>query len=541
VRPVPCQADSRQDSIPDIMEPPSARNMRADPVDPRPNTEAHQSLSGIVPADDLKRKSVRGGAATVLGQGAGMALQIGTTVVLARLLSPTDYGLQSMVLTLTAFFSLFKDAGLSVATVQRETLTHEHISTLFWINLALGAFLTVVVAASSPFLAAFYKDPRLLWITVASSSIFLFNSLSVQHKALLDRTMRFSTSVKVDILSATMGSAIAIVMAVLGFGYWSLICQNISLPIVGTVATWIAIPWMPGRPRWTAELRSMVRFGGTVTLNSLVVYVAYNTEKILLGRFWGAAPLGIYTRAYQLATLPVQQLTGAAHIVAFSVLSRMQAEAQRLQRAYLKSLSMIVSLTIPVVISTALFSDEIVMIVLGPRWVGVATVLRLLSPTVLVLALINPFSWFLNSTGRVARSLKIALLIAPVVILGVLVGLHYGPAGVAVGYSTAMLLLFVPTVAWAIYGTGITAHDYWDAIKRPLISGVLGGVTGWLVRFALHGALSPLAMLIFGLTLSFAVYAGTLLFVMGQKEFFGDLLSHLFQRNRTLPAKSEGE
>lgn len=541
MRPVPCQADSRQDSIPDIMEPPSARNMRADPVDPRPNTEAHQSLSGIVPADDLKRKSVRGGAATVLGQGAGMALQIGTTVVLARLLSPTDYGLQSMVLTLTAFFSLFKDAGLSVATVQRETLTHEHISTLFWINLALGAFLTVVVAASSPFLAAFYKDPRLLWITVASSSIFLFNSLSVQHKALLDRTMRFSTSVKVDILSATMGSAIAIVMAVLGFGYWSLICQNISLPIVGTVATWIAIPWMPGRPRWTAELRSMVRFGGTVTLNSLVVYVAYNTEKILLGRFWGAAPLGIYTRAYQLATLPVQQLTGAAHIVAFSVLSRMQAEAQRLQRAYLKSLSMIVSLTIPVVISTALFSDEIVMIVLGPRWVGVATVLRLLSPTVLVLALINPFSWFLNSTGRVARSLKIALLIAPVVILGVLVGLHYGPAGVAVGYSTAMLLLFVPTVAWAIYGTGITAHDYWDAIKRPLISGVLGGVTGWLVRFALHGALSPLAMLIFGLTLSFAVYAGTLLFVMGQKEFFGDLLSHLFQRNRTLPAKSEGE
>jgi O-antigen/teichoic acid export membrane protein len=348
----------------------------------RPNGEAQPGLSDIPEASELKGKSVRGGAATVLGQGMGIALQIGTTIVLARLLSPTDYGLQSMVLTLTAFFSLFKDAGLSVATIQRETLTHEQISTLFWINLALGAFLTIIVAASSPFLAAFYKDPRLLWLTVASASIFLFNSLSVQHKALLDRAMRFSTSVKIDILSATIGSAIAIAMAALGCGYWSLICQNISLPIVGTAATWIAMPWVPGRPRWTAELRSMVRFGSTVTLNSVIVYVAYNTEKILLGRFWGAAPLGIYTRAYQLATLPVQQLTGAVHVVAFSVLSRMQSEAQRLQRAYLKSLTLIVSLTIPVVISTALFSDEIVLIMLGRKWMGVAAVLRLLSPTV---------------------------------------------------------------------------------------------------------------------------------------------------------------
>jgi PST family polysaccharide transporter len=504
----------------------------------RPNGEAQPGLSDIPEASELKGKSVRGGAATVLGQGMGMALQIGTTVVLARLLSPTDYGLQSMVLTLTAFFSLFKDAGLSVATIQRETLTHEQISTLFWINLALGAFLTIIVAASSPFLAAFYKDPRLLWLTVASASIFLFNSLSVQHKALLDRAMRFSTSVKIDILSATIGSAIAIVMAALGCGYWSLICQNISLPIVGTAATWIAMPWVPGRPRWTAELRSMVRFGSTVTLNSVIVYVAYNTEKILLGRFWGAAPLGIYTRAYQLATLPVQQLTGAVHVVAFSVLSRMQSEAQRLQRAYLKSLTLIVSLTIPVVISTALFSDEIVLIMLGRKWMGVAAVLRLLSPTVLFFALINPFSWFLRATGRVGRSLKIAFLICPVVILGILAGLDRGPVGVAVGYSTAMVLLFVPVVAWAIYRTGITIGDYWGAIKSPLISGFLGGVTGLVVKVALHNALPPLAMLIFGLALSFAVYAVVLLFVMGQKEMFADLLSHLFQRNRTLPAAS---
>jgi len=517
---------------------PSEGIVATDTTVPRERSEAERVLSGKTTAGELKGKSVRGGAVTVLGQGVGMALQIGTTIVLARLLSPTDYGLQSMVLTLTAFFSLFKDAGLSVATVQRETVTREQISTLFWINLALGALLTILVAASAPFLAAFYKDPRLLWLTVASASIFLFNSLSIQHKALLDRAMRFSTGVKIEMLSGIIGAVIAVSMAALGCGYWSLICQNISLPVVGTIATWIAMPWLPGRPRWTAELRSMVRFGGTVTLNGFVVYVAYNTEKILLGRFWGAAPLGIYTRAYQLATLPVQQLIGAVHMVAFSALSRMQGEVQRLHRAYLKSLSLIVSLTIPVVISTALFSDEVVLLVLGRKWMEVAVVLRLLSPTVLVFALINPFSWFLRATGRVGRSLNIAFLICPVVVLGILAGLHRGPAGVAVGYSAAMVLLFVPVVAWAIYRTGITAGDYWDAVKPPLISGILGGTTGWLFKIAFHSALPPVAGLVCGLILSFVVYAGVLLYVMDQKAMFVDLLSHLFRRSRPLPAES---
>ena len=492
-----------------------------------PNLEGQPVPVSIPASSEFKQKSVRGGALTLLGQGVGMALQIGTTVILARLLLPSDYGLQSMVLTLTAFFSLFKDAGLSVATIQRENLTHEQISTLFWVNIGLGILLTIIVASAAPFLATFYKEPRLFWITVASASIFFFNSLSVQHRALLDRSMRFATNVKIDILCSTASAIIAIGMAALGYGYWSLICQNISLPLIGTAAVWIAIPWMPGKPRWTSELKSMVRFGGTVTLNSVVVYIAYNIEKVLLGRYWGAAPLGIYTRAYQLATLPVQQLIGAVHSVAFSVLSRMQGEAERLKRAYLKSLSLIVSLTIPIVISSGLFAEEIVRVVLGPKWLGAASVLQMLAPTVMFLALVNPFSWFLRSTGQVARSLKIAFLICPVVILGIVAGLHYGPRGVAMGYSSAMALLFVPVVAWATYGTGITARAYWDAVKKPITAGALGGVVAWLFRLSIANNLAPLPLLAAELTISSLAYAAILLFVLGEKEFFWDLVKQL--------------
>jgi O-antigen/teichoic acid export membrane protein len=500
------------------------------------NNGVQQGIAGISEASELKRKSVRGGAAIVLNQGVVMGLQIVTTIVLARLLSPADYGLQAMVLTLTGFFSLFRDAGLSVASVQRETLSREQVSTLFWINQAIGVSLMIVVAASAPLVAAFYKDPRLYWITIASATIFFLHSLSIQHRALLDRAMRITTSVKIDILACTIGAAVAIVMAALGYGYWALICQNIALPLVGTLAVWIAMPWMPGKPRWTPELRSMVRFGSTVTLNSFIVYVAYNAEKVLLGRYWGSAPLGLYGRAYQLTNLPVQQLTGSMGSVAFPMLSRLQGDPVRLQRSHLKVHSLVVSLTVPVVITCALFADEIVRLMLGPKWNGAAPIVRYLAPTMLVFALLNPFSWFLRATGRVARSLKAALVICPVVIVGVAVGLHWGPTGVAIGYSAAMVLLYVPMVAWSKYKTGITTADYIDAIKRPLIAGAVSGLAGWAVGYLNHGFLRPVVLLGVEVTVSFVVYGVILLFVMGQKAMYTDLIREALGRNRSAAA-----
>jgi O-antigen/teichoic acid export membrane protein len=507
-------------------------------VVPGQNAKMQQGLSAVPAPPEFKARAVRGGAATVLGQGVNMALQVGTMIILARLLSPTDYGLQAMVLTLTNFLSLFKDAGLSAASIQRENLTHEEISTLFWINVAVGTFLAILLASVAPLLADFYKEPRLLRITLASASIFVFNSLGVQHIALLNRTMRFGAWVKIDVSANVIGATVAIGMAALGFGYWSLICQNISIPIAAMTGSWIAMPWLPGRARWTPALRSMVRFGGTVTLNSIVTYVAYNTEKVLLGRFWGAASLGLYSRAYQLVSLPVQQLMGAVGAVAFPILSRMQTDAERLRRSYLKSHSVVVAITVPVVISCALFANEIVRILLGEKWIRVALILRLLSPTILVWALINPISWLLRSTGRVVRSLKIALLICPVVILGVVIGLSRGPAGVALGYSLAMVLLAVPAVAWAIHGTGITNRDYWDCIKRPLLAGAIAGVTAWLIQFFFKNALTSVPLLAIESIFFCAAYGGFLLFVMGQKDFYVDLAKHILNRREPSPVEA---
>src|SRR5437667_1209233 len=172
---------------------------------------------------DLKRESVVGGIAAVSAQGAKFVVQTATTMVLARLLSPEDFGLIGMVVVVIGFLGLFRDAGLGMATVQRLEVTHEQTSTLFWINVAVGAILAALCAALAPLLVSFYHEPRLYWVVVVSGAMFMFNGLSAQHSALLQRGMQFVTQAKIDVLSLAAGSGTGVVMALLGCRYWSLV------------------------------------------------------------------------------------------------------------------------------------------------------------------------------------------------------------------------------------------------------------------------------------------------------------------------------
>jgi O-antigen/teichoic acid export membrane protein len=499
-------------------------------------SSAYQALARPTVVD-LKRKSVVGGLAAVSAQGAKFVLQTGTTIVLARLLSPQDFGLQGMVVAFTGFLAFFRDAGLGAATVQRAEVSQEQISALFWVNVAVGAFLAALCAGLAPVMVSFYHEPRLYWMAIVSGAGFIFSGLAAQHQALLQRGMRFVTAAKIDVLSLVVSSGTGIVMALLGCRYWSLVGLAMASSLVGTAAVWIAVPWLPERPHRRAGIRSMLRFGWKATCTNLVVFFAWNSEKILLGRFWGADALGLYGRAYQLATLPVLQLNSAVTGVAFPALSRIQHDAGRLARSFLRAFSLLISLTIPITISCALFAEEIVRVVLGAKWAEAAPIFRLLAPVALVFAVANPLSWLVLSTGRAGRALSISATTTPLVILGIILGLSHGPKGVALGYSLAMTLLVVPIAAWSKLGTGITWGDLWGAARQPLLAGVLAGAAGLIVRIVPGGRLAPIPYLMVGLGMVLGVYAWVLLIVLGQKGLYLDLLSQL--RNRTAPKGEE--
>lgn len=444
---------------------------------------------------------------------------------------PEEFGLVGMVTAVTGLLGLFKDAGLSMVTVQRDTITEEQVSTLFWVNMAVGATLGLLSLAIAPILVYFYHEPRLFWVTVALGTGFVFDAASQQHQALLQRRMRFVALSGIGIFTWLGGISVGIAMAVGGFGYWALVGMAVVMPVIGMVISWMVTSWVPGVPRRGVGIRSMLHFGGALTLNSFIVYLGNNVEKVLLGRFWGPESLGVYGRAYQLINLPRENINSAIGGVAIPALSRLQGDPIRLRTYFLKGYALVLALTIPVTVVCLIFAEEIIYILLGPKWMGAVVIFRLLAPAVLVMSMINPLGWLLWSTGMVRRSLNIALIVAPSSIVGYVAGLRFGPSGVALGYSIMMMLLLVPMILWAIQGSRISRRDVLQTVSRPCISGIVAGAIAFGVNIYFGVFLSPVLRLILGSTVLLGSYLCLLLFVMGQKEMYLDILRELRKRS----------
>jgi PST family polysaccharide transporter len=409
------------------------------------------------------------------------------------------------------------------------TVTEEQTSTLFWINILVGAILTAVTLVLAPVVATFYHEPRLFWLTSVVATGFLFNAAGIQHSALLQRQMRFTALSLIDIGSWIVGTAIAIGAAKAGYGYWALVAMTVTLPATTTIALWLTSAWVPGRPRSRAGIRSMMRFGGTITLNGLVVYIASNFEKVLLGRFWGAEAIGIYGRAYQLARIPTDSLNTAVGEVAFSALSRLQDDPIRLKSYFLKGYSLVLALTLPATLACGLFADDMIAVLLGPKWKDAVVVFRLLAPTILVFAIANPLAWLVSSIGLVGRGLKMSLVIAPIMIAGYLVGLPHGPRGVAFAYSAVMTLWIIPVIVWSVHGTVISVRDIMVTVSRPLVSSIVAA--GFALALRLFYDEPSLPRLVLESVVLLSAYLGMLLYVMGQKPFYMDLLRQLIGRS----------
>jgi len=481
--------------------------------------------------NDLKEKTIRGGFARMCAQAANFVLRFGSLVILARLLGPKDFGLVGMVTAFTGVLNLFRDFGLSSAAVQRNTVTEEQISTLFWINIFVGAVLGLAALALAPAVAAFYHEPRLLAVMMVLAAGFVFNAAGVQHVVLLQRQMRFSAMAVINTIALIVGTGIAVFGAKAGYGYWALVAMTVSVPLISTIGFWIATGWIPGMPQRRAGIRSMMRFGGTLTLNGLVVYIANNMDKVLLGRFWGVNAVGIYGRAYQLINIPTDNLNSAVGEVAFSALSRLQDDPTRLRSYFLKGYSLVLALTLPITTTCALFAEDVTFVLLGPKWKDAATIFRLLSPTILVFAIANPLSWVLSAMGLVGRNLKIALLIAPTMIAGYALGLPYGAQGVAFGYSAVLTLWLVPLCAWCVHGTVISLRDVWSAVSRPLASSIVAGVVAFGARLVFPQSSSRLGLLVFETAVLLVTYVAVLLFITGRESVYFNLFRELTTRS----------
>jgi O-antigen/teichoic acid export membrane protein len=432
---------------------------------------------------DLKAQSVRGGAFSVIAQVSQVLLQSISTVVLARLLTPTDFGLVAMVTAVTVIAAGFADLGLTEATIQRREITHSQVSTLFWINVAMGLFLTLVTAGMAPVLAEFYREPKLIGITLVASISFLIGGLRGQHNAILKRQMRFKSVAIRDITSSLLGVFVAIGLAFYGAGYWAILALPLTLNLTQLVMSWLMVSWRPGLPRLDPEIRTMVSFGGNVALSYVIFNWVRNADNILIGRYWGAGPLGLYSRAFNLLTLAISQITAPTCSVAIPALSRIQGEAELFARYYLKIVNLIVWIIAPLFGFLFVAATPVIVLVLGAKWREAAPVFQILTISALGQLLLESTLWLFVSRGQSGRLLKLMLIISPLLISGFAIGLPFGITWVAVSLSVVLLAIIPWILQFTFRGTNLTLTRLGKAILWP-VSLSLSGIC--FAEFAMH-------------------------------------------------------
>ena len=391
---------------------------------------------------DLRNRSVRGGLLTLTSQGAQFLMQSIATVVLARLLTPADFGLVAMVTAIMGLGQAFADFGLSEATIQHPEITHRQVSTLFWINVAIGLTLTLITAALAPVLVWFYHEPRLRGITFLASLTFLIGGLRVQHDALLRRQMRFLALAIRDVVSYAIAVPVAITLAWRGAGYWVLLALPLTMNLTRMSLSWLMVRWIPGLPRRDDKVRSLMTFGGNVAASYLIFNLNRSADTVLIGWYWGAGPLGLYSRAYNLLMLPARQLGAPARSVAIPAFSRVQGDPDRLARYYLQTVNLIMWITAPIFGFLFVAAEPVIILTLGNRWREAAPVFQILAIFALGQLLFESTIWLFVSRGQSRRLLKLLLIISPIIVVSYAIGLPFGIKGVALSGSLVLLVIF---------------------------------------------------------------------------------------------------
>lgn len=429
----------------------------------------------------LKRRAVVSGAATFVARGCKFLLQLAATVVLARLLTPEDYGLFAVVFTVITFFSLFKELGGATATVQSAEINHRQVSALFWVSVALGCALALASAAVAPAVGWLYGEPSIAWMMLALAAGFVLTGLGEQHRALLRRQMRFGALASIEVLSFIAGVIVAVASALRGAGYWSLVLMHLTTWAGEAVGAWVMCGWRPGRPARRAGVRRLLAFGGHMTGYEVVCYVARHADNLLVGWFWGARQLGFYDKAYQLLLLPVQQFALPMASVAVPVLSRLQDEPGRFREYFQRCVLLPAALGMPLVAFLFVTADRAIPFVLGPQWVDSVPLFRALAPAAFFGTFNSGMGWVMISLGRTRRQLKWSIFVSALTVASFLVGVRWGTVGVAAAFSACRMATLIPTLVFVCKGSPLSWVEVFKTIMRPALAAAVAALALSLV------------------------------------------------------------
>ncbi|WP_206245189.1 lipopolysaccharide biosynthesis protein [Novosphingobium terrae] len=405
------------------------------------------------------------GGALMLGsaQAVKFACQLASTVILSRLLAPTDFGLFAMLMPLVWFVMMIQDFGLSNAVITVPDVSKSHETTLFLINIGLSVFLAGTLAAASPLIGVFYGTTAVVNLAVVLSGTIVLSGLSTLQFAILTRDLRFGAMTIAEIGGAVGGLLASIIVAIMHPSSWALVASVIGNMSVGLICGWGATRWTPGRPARLSEVKHLLAFGGGIASANISNYIARNADNILIGRYLGAQPLGFYDRAYKLLLFPLMQIVSPLSRTVVPILSRLANDGPRYKAAYRRASNQIMLIAIPGMAVLVVMADELIPLAMGRQWSSVVPIFRWLGLAGMYMPLSQTLPWLLVSQQRTRELSTVMAMHTAVCVIAFVVGLQFQVTGVAASFALTDLFVGLPLMILYVGRSGPISA--WDLVK----------------------------------------------------------------------------
>jgi O-antigen/teichoic acid export membrane protein len=404
---------------------------------------ATQSISADLDTSDLRGKVRSGLGWKMLQVGLGQGTEVLISIVLAHLLTPSDFGLAGFAIVFSGIALALTDVGLGAALVRRKTLTEEDRSTAFWVTAAAGVALTIVGIGISPLIANFFSDPQVMPLFAVLSVSFLFSSLGQTQTALLTREMSFRSLELRRIAATVVGAIFALICALAGLGAWAIIAQIVMTSIVSTVVLWTVSPWRPRLVFSRERFRTLGSFGVKTLGMRMSGWINTNVDNLLVGRVLGSTALGIYAVAYNIMYLPTSYIISPLLDVLYAAFARLHDNPRRLGDLWLRVNNVAGSVLVPTYLGLAAVAPDFVPAILGPHWNAAIPVLQLLSLGGALSSLQAFNGQVYQALGRPGLFLRFLIFATVVTLIAFVIGLEWGIVGVAGSYAVSRAIMLI--------------------------------------------------------------------------------------------------
>ncbi len=455
----------------------------------------------------LRERTLHGLAWSAAGNAFLYLARFSAAVVLARLLVPADFGLVAMAVAVIGFLQVLTREGFDAALVHRPEADDRALCSAFWGGLALGCALAALGVAAAPWVAAFYGEPGVAPLVRILSLHFVLDSLGLVPRALLRRSLDFRAITLVDGSAHASAGLLAIALALVGFGVWSLAAQSLLAGALAAAAYWGRTIWRPRAAPDLAALRELVGYSRNVWASNTLGYAVRNLDDVLIGRFLGPVALGLYGRAYRLMLLPLRTVSDTCTQVMFPSLSALRGDRERVRAIYLRMVAAIATVSAPLAVGLFVVADDLVLALLGSSWAETIPLVRILCLLGLTQSVLSTVGIVYRSQGRPDLELRVGLVLKAVLVVGIVSGLPWGVTGVAAGYAAASLVNTLPCAWFPGRLIGVGLGDFGRAVRGPIGCALVMGAAVFALRQALPTSWLPVARLPLEVACGALVYA----------------------------------